>query len=76
MVQLRGLDDQGKAEALRLQARQRGMDMPEEVAGYLLRRSPRDMTALFALLDMLDQASLAAQRKLTVPFVKEVLRSP
>ena len=50
--------------------------MPEEVAGYLLRRSPRDMTALFALLDMLDQASLAAQRKLTVPFVKEVLRSP
>ena len=73
MLQLRGLDDQGKAEALRLQARQRGMDMPEEVAGYLLRRSPRDMTALFALLDTLDQASLAAQRKLTVPFVREVL---
>ena len=76
VLQLRGLDDQGKAAALRLQARQRGMEMPEEVAGYLLRRSPRDMTALFALLDILDQASLAAQRKLTIPFVKEVLNSP
>lgn len=74
VLQLRALDDQDKAEALRLQARQRGMDMPEEVAGYLLRRCPRDMTALFALLDILDQASLAAQRKLTVPFVKEVLQ--
>jgi DnaA-homolog protein len=74
VLQLRELNDQDKAAALRLQARQRGMDMPEEVAGYLLRRCPRDMTALFSLLDILDQASLAAQRKLTVPFVKEVLQ--
>jgi len=74
VLQLRALDDHAKAEALRLQARQRGMEMPLEVAAYLLRRSPRDMTALFALLDLLDQASLAAQRRLTVPFVKEVLQ--
>jgi len=73
VLQLRALDDSEKAEALRLQARQRGMEMPEEVAAYLLRRCPRDMTALFTLLDVLDQASLAAQRRLTVPFVKEVL---
>jgi DnaA family protein len=74
VLQLRALNDLDKAEALRLQARQRGLEMPEEVAGYLLRRGPRDMAALFALLDILDQASLAAQRKLTVPFVKEVLQ--
>jgi DnaA family protein len=73
VLQLRALDDREKAEALRLQARQRGMEMPEDVAAYLLRRCPRDMTALFKLLDVLDQASLAAQRKLTIPFVKEVL---
>jgi DnaA family protein len=76
VLQLRALSDQDKAEAVRLQARQRGMDMPEEVAVYLLRRCSRDMTALFALVDLLDQASLAAQRKLTVPFVKEVLQYP
>jgi DnaA family protein len=73
VLQLHALDDGDKAEALRLQARQRGLVMPQEVAGYLLRRCPRDMGALFALLDTLDQASLAAQRKLTVPFVKEIL---
>ena len=76
VLQLRALDDQDKAGALRLQARQRGLEMPDEVAAYLLRRCPRDMAALFALLDLLDQASLAAQRKLTIPFVKEVLQYP
>lgn len=73
VLQLRELDDDGKAGALRLQARGRGMDMPAEVAAFLLRRCPRDMAALFALLDELDHASLAAQRKLTVPFVKALL---
>ncbi len=74
VLQLRSLDDKEKAEVMRLQARQRGMEMPEEVAAYLLRRCPRDFTALFALLEVLDLASLAAQRKLTIPFVKEVLQ--
>jgi DnaA family protein len=73
VLQLRPLRDEEKAEVMRLQARQRGMEMPEELAAYLLRRCPRDMTALFALVEVLDQASLAAQRKLTIPFVKEVL---
>jgi DnaA family protein len=31
------------------------------------------MGTLFAALDALDKASLAAQRRLTIPFVKEVL---
>jgi len=75
VLQIQPLNDEGKADALRLRARRRGMEMSEEVAVYLLRRSPRDMTALFGLLETLDQASLAAQRKLTIPFVKEVLES-
>lgn len=74
VLQLHSLDDNEKTEVVRLQARQRGMEMPEEVAAYLLRRGPRDLTALFALMEVLDQASLAAQRKLTIPFVKEVLQ--
>jgi DnaA-homolog protein len=74
VLRLRDLNDQEKTVALRFQARRRGMEMPEDVAGYLLRRFPRDMTALFSLLDVLDHATLAAQRKLTIPFVKEVLQ--
>jgi DnaA family protein len=67
------LDDTQRMQALQLRAREKGFDMPDETARYLLRRLPRDLPALFDLLERLDAASLAAQRKLTVPFVKSVL---
>lgn len=75
VFQLQPLDDEGKAAALRQRATNRGMQMPSEVAVYLLQRAPRDMHALFALLERLDEGSLAAQRKLTIPFVRQLLTS-
>ena len=71
--QLKSLDDHQRLQALQLRAQQRGCEMPDETGRYLMRRLPRDMPALFDLLDQLDEASLVAQRKLTVPFVKSVL---
>ncbi len=62
-----------KIHALQARAKARGFDLPDEVARYLIRRSPRDMTSLFALLDRLDQASLAQQRRLTIPFVRSLV---
>ena len=73
IYQLKVLDDQQRLQALQLRARQRGCEMPYETGRYLMRRLPRNMAALFDLLDQLDEASLVAQRKLTVPFVKSVL---
>lgn len=73
VYQIHPLDDVQRMQALQLRARQKGFEMPDETAGYLLRRLPRDLPALFDLLERLDEASLAAQRKLTVPFVKSVL---
>ncbi len=67
------LDDDQRLAALQLRARRRGFELPDDTGRYLMRRVPRDMPALFALLDRLDEASLAAQRRLTVPFVKAVL---
>ncbi len=75
VFQLQPLDDAGKAAALRLRAANRGMELSEEVANYLLQRAPRDMHALFTLLERLDEGSLAAQRKLTIPFVRQLLAS-
>lgn len=72
VFQLQPLLDDEKARVLRQRARARGMEMPEAVARYLLQRHARDMGALFELLERLDRASLAAQRRLTVPFVREV----
>jgi len=73
VYQLRDLDDAGRLEALRLRAAQRGLQLPSETADYLLRRMPRDLPSLFELLDHLDEASLVAQRRLTVPFIRDAL---
>lgn len=74
VFKLQHLSDEAKGEALRRRAANRGMALSPEVTSYLLQRAPRDMHALFALLERLDEVSLAAQRKLTIPFVREFLR--
>ena len=71
--QLRPLAETDRAEALRLRARHRGLDLPNETASYLLTHGKRDMASLYGVLDRLDTEALRAKRRLTVPFVKEVL---
>lgn len=71
--QVQGLSDEDKQRALRQRARARGLELSDEVAHYILQRVPRDMNELFCYLQRLDHASLAEQRKLTIPFVKKVL---
>ena len=73
VYQLRELDDEGRIEALRLRAAQRGLQLPYETSEYLLKRMPRDLPSLFEVLDALDEASLVAQRRLTVPFIRDAL---
>jgi DnaA-homolog protein len=73
---LHTLDDADLLAALQRRAAARGLELPDDVAGYLLRRCPRDLAALGTLLERLDRASLAAQRRLTVPFVKAFLSAP
>lgn len=68
------LQDDEKLAAFKMRAQQRGMDMPDEVARYILHRCPRRLSELFATLDVLDEASLNAQRKLTIPFVRSALK--
>ena len=70
---LQVLQDDEKLLAFKLRARQRGMEVPDEVVRYLIHRSPRKLSGLFALLDVLDDASLKEQRKLTIPFVRQAL---
>ncbi len=67
------LDDEGRLQALTKLAGFRGLELPRETAVYLLRRVPRGMEELNALLERLDHASMAASRRLTIPFVREAL---
>ncbi|MDB6084675.1 MAG: hypothetical protein JWN43_2556, partial [Gammaproteobacteria bacterium] len=50
-----------------------GLQLPQETSEYLLRRMPRDLPSLFEILDHLDEASLIAQRRLTIPFIRDAL---
>lgn len=74
VFQLRLLDEPERHAALQLRARLRGLELPDETWHWLRKRFPRDMRTLYELLDTLDAAALAAQRRLTVPFIREVLR--
>ncbi len=73
VLQLRALDETEQQQALQLRARLRGCELPQETCRWLQRRYSRDMRRLYGLLDTLDEAALAAQRRLTVPFIREVL---
>lgn len=67
------LNDTDKIAALQLRAKMRGLALADHVGKYLITHIPRNMGQLFSSLDQLDQASMVAQRKLTIPFVREVL---
>ncbi|MBL1378693.1 DnaA inactivator Hda [Zobellella iuensis] len=71
--QLKPLDDEGKLSALQLRAELRGFKLPTDVGRFLLNRLSRDMRTLLAALDLLDNASFQAKRKLSIPFAKEIL---
>ncbi len=72
VYQMQPLSDKNKIAAMQLRAAQRGFDLTSEVANYVLNRYPRDTHALFGLLDKLDKASLATQRRITIPFIQKM----
>lgn len=71
--QLHELAEEERMAALEQRAARLGLVLPRESAAYLVHRLPRDMHSLCAVLDRLDEAALAAQRRLTVPFLRQVL---
>ena len=66
------LNEEQLPEAMQLRARRRGLELPDAVIAYLLRRVRRDPSTLFALLDQIDDEAFSHQRRLTVPFVREL----
>lgn len=73
IFQIQELTDPEKLMALQLRATFRGLELSDEVGRFLLTHWPRDFSFLFSALEKLDHASLAEQRRLTIPFVKQVL---
>jgi DnaA-homolog protein len=70
---LRPLRDDQLCAALECAALARGLRLGDGVARYLVERLPRNLADLLGVLEQLDQASLAAKRPLTLPFVRAEL---
>ncbi len=73
VFQMTAASDEFKRQILSFRAARRGLQMPTEVASYIVTRAPRSLGKLLALLDQLDAASLAEKRSLSIPFVKAQL---
>ena len=73
VYQVQGLTEANQLCLLQQRAQLKGLELPDDVAQYIVNRSGRSNAALCQLMDKLDRVSLAAQRKLTVPFVKQVM---
>ena len=71
---IKPLSDELKVDTIKKMAWHQGIDLSDKVAYYLLTHCSRNMHDLTQLLDQLDRASLAAKRKVTVPFVKQILQ--
>ncbi|KTD15035.1 DnaA regulatory inactivator Hda [Legionella israelensis] len=74
VLHLHELCDEDKIKTLKHHAQKRGFNFPANVGQYLINRCSRNMHDLNLLLHHLDKASLAAQRKITIPFVKATLK--
>jgi len=75
VYRLQALHDEEKLSALMRHATIRGLELDATAAAYLFRRVKREMRVLVAWLDRIDRESLAAQRRITIPFLRELLES-
>src|SRR5262245_64040581 len=73
VLQCQRVQDAGEAAALAAHAVERGIKLPRDVVTYFLHRVPRDTGTLFAVLEAIDRYSLARQRPVTLPLVREAL---
>ena len=75
VYQVKPLTDAEKALTLHGEAARRGLKLSDEVVWYLLTHVRRDLHSLTALLEQIDRASLEQRRAVTLPLVRELIRS-
>jgi len=73
IYRLNFLVDEELREAVIGHATMRGLSLEPAAVNYLLQRVSRDLGELTACLDRIDHYSLAAQRRITIPLVREVI---
>ena len=70
---LKQLKDEELLQTISQRARQLGLEIPMEVAEYLMKHCRRDIGELFEIVNRLDRETIIQQRKVTLPLVRSVL---
>lgn len=73
VFQIQPIQEDEKIETLKARANSRGFELSDDVLRFIMHHGKRDLTDLLRVLDQLDHASLSAHRRITVPFVKQVM---
>lgn len=71
--QLPVLNDEEKIQLLQFRCDRRGIELNDSCCQYIIQRSGRGSHDLMAVIEKLDQGSLVAGRKITVPFIKNLM---
>ncbi len=72
-LQIKPLNDTDQIQALICKAHQMGLEISEPIGRFLIQHYARDLSSIWSLLDEIDQATLSAKRKLTLPFLKRIM---
>ena len=73
VFQLNALDEVASGRLLQAKAKQKGLQLTDEQVAYIFSRSPRGLANLLVVLDLLDSASWHEKRRITIPFIKQVM---
>lgn len=71
--EIKPLSDNDKKLYIQQKSQEKGIHLSDELALYLLSRGRRDLASINQSIELLDSASIQAKRKVTKPFIKEVL---
>ncbi len=70
---LKPLTEEQRQAMLQLRSEARGIPMSDELASYIVLRCQQDNASILKCLERLDKESLTEKRRLTIPFVKNVM---
>lgn len=73
ILHLQELTDTEKLQGLQVRAKEKGINLSEEVGLYILAHYSRDMHKLMCLLERIDKQSLIEKRRVTIPFLKTII---
>jgi len=73
-LKLNSLTEEQQLQALIYKAKALGFDMPSKVGKFLIVHYAHDLTSVWNILGQIEYATLAAKRKISIPFLKQIMQ--